>query len=352
MAFSNTISETVFKTQKVYDHAFRRAKIPPQKITREYLKTAQDLLYMILSTLANKGLALWAIQTHILPMYYGKQTVPCPDGTVDVLNTNIRKLSRLLNGTATSSEGTAANAFDEDIETACVQVAAGGWIAYEFETASAVTNFGILPGATGTWSFTIEGSNDAGATWTVVNTQTAVSMVDGEWYWWDVQGIIEYDMMRLKATAPTVLDVRELVFANTPQEIPLAKINRDDYQNLPNKTFLGRPVQFFFDKQIRVPNLVVWPAPQEEFTFQQIMVTTQRYIMDPGSMQQELEVPQGWFLAIVSNLAYNLAMEIPEAEADPGLLFSEMSRNMTDAWASQSDSAPVKITPNISPYTR
>lgn len=351
MAFSDTISETVFKTRKVIDHAFRRAKVPPQKITREYIDTAFDLLYMELSRLANKGLVLWAIQTHILPMYYGKLTVDCPAGTVDVLNTNIRSLNRLLDGVAASSEGTAANAFDEDIETACVQVAAAGWISYQFDTASAVTNFGILAGATGSWDFTIDVSDD-GVTWTPVYTGTDVSMVDGAWHWWDVEGIAPAAYMRLKATGTTVLDVRELVFANTPQEIPLAKINRDDYRNLPNKTFLGRPVQFFFDKQIRIPNLTVWPAPDESYTFQQITVTTQRYVMDPGTMQQELEVPQGWFLAIVATLAYNLAQEIPESEAELADLFSEMTRLMTDAWASQSDGAPVKLTPNISPYTR
>lgn len=350
MAFSNTVSETVFQTQKVIDHAFRRAKVPPQKITREYIKTANEILFMELSRLANKGLALWAIANHILPLYYGKQTVPCPLGTVDILNANLRQLTR-LEGTADASEGDADYAFDGDTETACVQTVAAGWISMDFDEEMQVTNFGILPGATGSWDFTIDISDD-GAMWTTVYTATAVEMVNGEWFWWDVQGIPPTQYMRLKATGTTVLDVRELVFANNPQEIPVAKINRDDYMNLPNKTFLGRPVQFYYDKQIRVPNMVIWPAPQEEYTFWQIVVTTQRYVMDPGTMVQELEIPQGWYLAIVTTLAYNLQLEIPEAQADPNQLFNEMNRLMTDAWAGQTDSSPTRISPNISPYTR
>lgn len=350
MAFSNTVSETVFTTQKVLDHAFRRAKVPPQKITREYIQTFKDLAYMVLSSWSNRGIALWALQTHILPMYYGKQTMPCPLGTVDVLNTNLRKLDR-PEGFASASEGTAANAFDSDIETACVQVAANGWIEMAFEIAQAITTFGILPGASGTWSFTIDTSED-GVTWTPVYTATDVTMVNGEWLWWDVQGLIPASYMRLQATGGTVLDVRELFFGNMPQEIPLAKINRDDYMNLPNKTFLGRPTQFYYDKQIRIPHLVLWPAPQEEYTFQQVTVTTQRYIMDPGSLTEEIEVPQGGYLFLVAVLAYHLSLEIPEAQADPSLLMAEMQRVERDFWAGQTDSSPVKITPNISPYTR
>lgn len=349
MAFSNTVSETVFTTQKLMDHAFRRAKIPPQKITREYIQTFKDLAYMILSTWSSKGLALWAIQTHLLPMYYGKQTVPCPLGTVDVLNTNIRSLQR-LDGTADASEGTADNAFDGDIETACVQTVADGWISLDLEEEQAVTNFGILAGASGSWAFTIDISED-NSTWTTVYTGIE-DMVDGEWFWWDVEGIPLTRYIRLKATDGTILDVRELVFANTPQEIPLAKINRDDYMNMPNKTFLGRPVQFYYDKQVARPNMVIWPAPQEEYTFQQIVVTTQRYIMDPGSLTDSMEVPQGGFLFLAHSIAYHLAIEIDEAKASPADLFPEMQRLGTEFWAGQTDSSPVKLTPNISPYTR
>lgn len=350
MAFSNTVSETVFTTQKLMDHAFRRAKIPPQKITREYIQTFLELAYMVLSTWSSKGLALWAIQQHILPLYYGKQTVPCPLGTVDVLNTNLRKLTR-VEGTPDASEGTAENAFDGDIETACIQAVADGWIEMAFDTATAITNFGLLPGASGTWSFTIQTSDD-GVTWTTVYTETDRAVVDGAWYWWDVQGIPPTAYMRLQATGGTTLDVRELFFGTMPQEIPLAKINRDDYMNLPNKTFLGRPVQFYYDKQVNTPNMLIWPAPQEQYTFEQIVVTTQRYIMDPGSLVQSIELPQGGFLFLAASLAYHLSLEIEEAKGDPTMLLMEMNRLGTEFWAGQTDSSPVKLTPNISPYTR
>src|SRR5215471_8611059 len=110
MATSGTVSTTVFETQKLIDHSFRRTKLSPQQITPEYLETATDLLFLSLST---RGIALWCVEKIILPMYEAVQTVPCPVGTVDVLNCNLRTSNRLT-GTNSSSEGTADLAFDGD----------------------------------------------------------------------------------------------------------------------------------------------------------------------------------------------------------------------------------------------
>ncbi len=305
---------------------------------------------MVLSAWANKGIALWAVQSHILPMYYGKQTVPCPVGTIDTLNANIRQLTR-FDGVYDASEGTADNAFDGDIDTACVQATPGGWISAEIETALSPTNFGILAGASGTWTFSVQTSDD-GVTWSTMDTQTDVVMVDGEWYWWDVEGIPEALFTRILADGATTLDVRELVIANNPLEIPLAKINRDDYMNMPNKVFTGRPVQFWYDKQVQTPNLVVWPAPSADYTFWQIVLTTQRLIMDVGTLTNELELPQGGFLAAVASLAWYVAQEIDDAKVDPDTLKPAMQEAVTDFWVGQTDSSPSRMAFNIGPYTR
>lgn len=350
MAFSGTVASTTIDTRMVYDHAFRRAKVPPQKVTREYLATAKELLFMILSAMANKGLSLWAIQSHILPMYQGRQTIPCPLGTIDTLNTNLRSVTR-LSGTATSSEGTAENAFDGDVETVCSQLAAAGWIATELDEAATPINFGILFNASSTLSFNIQSSDD-GIAWTTRHSVTDYPAEAGEWYWFDVEGLPAAQFWRLLAVAPGILDVAEFVVANNALEIPIAKINRDDYMNMPNKAFVGQPTMFYYDKQLMVPNLVVWPAPDAEYTFWQIVATTQRQIMDVGSMTQQLEIPNGGFLFIVANLAYHLAMTIDEAKASPSDLKIVLDNAANDFWAGQTDSSPTNLSPRIGVYTR
>lgn len=360
MAVSGTVSQTQFPTRKVVDHAFRRCRLPTQLITSEHLEIAEDVLYLLMSELVNEGIPLWCIEKQLLPMYEGSTEVICPDGTVDVLNLQIRQLQR-LSGTTTSSEGTADNATDGDVETACTQTSAGGNITIEFESETSISNLGILPNATGTWSIAVQTSPD-GATYTTVYSNTAFAAVTGEWQWFDLfsttttqAGTALNDVLfvRLLATAPTILDVSEFVVANNPSEIPMARINRDDYQSLPDKAFQGRPVQFWLDLQRDNPVIRVWPAVQLQYTFYQLVLTRKRYLMDVGTLTQTLDIPQRWFEAIVGELAARLALEIQEV--DPQLipvLRASADHGMTVAWNGEADSSPSFFRVNLSPYTK
>jgi hypothetical protein len=360
MTVSGTVSQTQFVTRKVVDHAFRRCRLPTQLITSEHLAIAQDVLYLLMSELVNEGIPLWCVEKQLLPLYEGSTEVTCPTGTVDVLNLQIRQLQR-LSGTTTASEGTGDNATDGDVETACTQSAAGGNIKIEFESATQISNVGILPNATGTWNIAIQTSPDD-VTYTAVYTNTAFAAVDGEWQWLDLYstdtvqaGVAVSDVLfvRLLATAPTVLDVREFVVANTPAEIPMARINKDDYQSLPNKAFQGRPVQYWLDLQRDNPVIRLWPAVQLQFTFYQLVMTRKRYLMDVGTLTQTLDIPQRWFEAIVGELAARLALEIQEVDTQLiPLLRSVADRSMQVAWTGEEDASPVFLRVNISPYTK
>ena len=52
MAYSNTVSQTVFDTRKVMENAFRRCRVRPEQITAEYVSVANDQLYLLLSEMA------------------------------------------------------------------------------------------------------------------------------------------------------------------------------------------------------------------------------------------------------------------------------------------------------------
>jgi hypothetical protein len=360
MAVSGTISQTQFSTRKVVDHAFRRCKLPVQLVTSEHLQIATDVLYLLMSELVNKGIPLWCIDKQLLSMYDGATSVDCPSGTVDVLNLNIRQLQRLT-GTTTASEGTADSATDGDVETACTQVAAGGNITITFDSATSISNLGILPNATGTWIISVQTSPDS-VTWTNVYTSTTFAAVNGEWQWIDLYdastvqaGVAINDVLavRLIATAPTVLDVREFVVANNPSEIPMARINRDDYQSLPDKAFQGRPVQFWLDIQRDVPVIRLWPAVQLQYTFYQLVLTRKRYLMDVGTLTDTLDFPQRWYEAVVAELAARLATEIQEVDVNLVPVLRGMAdRAIAVAWDGEEDSSPVFFRVNLSPYTK
>lgn len=148
------------------------------------------------------------------------------------------------------------------------------------------------------------------------------------------------------------MSVRELYFGNNSTEIPMARLNRDDYTNLPNKNFTAnQPYQFWFDRTIPRPALYLWPVPSDPFV--QMTVWYSRQIMDVGELYGELEIPQRWFLAIQSMLAHQMSLELPgvpldrvtylERQADKYLLQAEMEER---------DRGPIYLAPGIQVYTR
>jgi hypothetical protein len=352
MPTSGTVSATVFNTGKVIDRAFGRCRIAPQQITPEYISIAKDLLYLYLSTLASKGVALWAIEKVILPIYQNVQNVPCPSSTVDVMNCNLRTSNRLT-GIYSASEGIPGNAFDGDLLTSCTQTTPGGNITVQFSTTTIPNIFGFYPNVTDVWDIEIQTSVD-GINWIPIYTNAALEVNADEWFWVDIQGIPQAGVLyvRLQALGTTVLDVAEFVVENMPEEIPIAKINRDDYANLPDKVFAGRPTEFWYDKQIPQPQVVLWPAPQLQFTFNQIVMYVQRYIEDVGELTDTLEIPQRWFLAIIAELARQLNFQIPEAKGDPNELAIEATNQINLAWGSETDSSPTYLRPRLWNYTR
>jgi len=302
--------------------------MPPQGVSAEQLQVAQENLYLILSDLANRGLQLWCIEKLILPMYENMAQVPVPVGTVDILNTNLRTI-QYLSGTATTTSTTSV---------------------ILFSTASTVTTVGILWSAA-SQPFVIEYSAN-GSSWTTIETVANPSLVAGEWVWTDIDGSVTAFYWRVRVTTGT-LSATSVVFGNTPNEIVMARLNRDSYNNLPNKTFQGRPLQFWLDRQLNQPFMYVWPVPNAAFTLSQITTYTKRYIMDVGSLTQEIEVPQRWFNAIVYLLSAALAEELPTV--DPTLiqiLDQKAMRALNQAEMEERDNSPIYFTPSIGVYTR
>ena len=328
MAYSNTVSQTVFNTRKVIENAIRRCKMPAESITAEYVDIANDQLYLLLADLANMGAPLWCIEKQILPLYDGEGYITLDTKVVDILNSNLRQLQSVT-GTNTTTSTTRTIAFGGDTFVTTVGVR---WTAASVPIA-------------------LERSVD-NIVWTTIQTETPVAIA-GEWTWYDLDSSIATLYFRVRATSGT-LSFSEIYTGNTPTEIPLARMNRDDYTNLPNKSFQSnRPLQFWYDRLIPNPVMRLWPVPNSGAITSQIVLWVQRYIMDVGTMTQQVEVPQRWYEAIVSMLAAKMALEIMEVDAGLiSLLDAKAERALYVAQAEERDNSPMMMAPNIAVYTR
>jgi hypothetical protein len=353
VATSGTISTTVFNTRKVIDSAYRGCRLPAQSITGEMIETAKEQLFLMMSAWLNQGWPLWCQTKYILGFTEGLYSVVLPRGVIDVLDANIRDTNRLTEGNASATSGVAGNAFDDDFATTCDLVGlVDQSITLELNETAVVTTVGVLPATTGSLEYSFQYSED-GIVWTVAVTGVA-DVTNLQWLWFDAQGVPAVAFYRLEVGLDSLpFSVRELVFANRINEINLARLNRDDYFYLPDKNVRGRPVQYWLDRQRENCIMNIWPAPDNASRYRQLAFMGMRHIMDVGTLQQELEVPQRWYEATVWNLAKRLAIITPEVKPEMlAITAGEASSSLSLAWAEERDRSPINIVIDLSPYTR
>jgi hypothetical protein len=352
MATSGTLSTTTYRTAQFLDDAIRRCKVRPETLSAEDILAAKNALYLFMSALGNKGDLLWAVEKVIVPVYEGQAFYNMPLGTVDSRNVNFRLLTRLTGTYASSAGGTVANAFDDDFSTALTQTSGDGSVTTTFTSDTQVTNVGILPNADATYTLTMARSDD-NITYTTVYTSAAYAAVAGTWAWFDIDGNLAATYFKITLSGGATLDVREIYIGGSPTEIPMARINQDDYTNLPNKTFSGKPLQFWLDRRRTYPVMNTWPVCDLTNRYGQIVIWRTRYLEDVGTLAEELDFPQRWFQAMVWALAEELAMIMPTV--DPAWVPTVQAKAAStwfEAQQEERDNSPTMLSPAIAVYTR
>lgn len=352
MAYSGTIGQTVVNVQTLIDHAVRRCGKLAEEITSEQQITARESLFFLLSALANKGINYWAISKKVFGLKADQYIYNLPVGAIDALNVLYRTMNRPI-GSYSASSGTAANAFDNDIDTICQQTAINGNISVNYGTNNPIYagSIGILPGTSGSFHILLEYSTD-GSTWNLLEDTGVTTWVNNEWLWYDIDPGQSVQYYRMRETGGNTLAVREFYIGDNSREIQMARLNRDDYTNLPNKNFpANQPYQFWFDRTIPQPTIYLWPTPSDPFI--QMTVWYSRQIMDVGALTDELEVPQRWYEATIFMLSHRLSLELP-AVPDARIAYLEKMANqfLYEAEEEERDKSPIYFAPNISVYTR
>lgn len=352
MSTSGTVGQTVVSVQTLIDHGARRAGKLAEELTVEQVQAAKTSLYYLLSNLANRGIQYWCIVKNVVGMKPDQYIYYLPVGTVDVLNSNYRTVTSVTTG-AYSSSGVVSNAFDGVGNNICQLSNNTGYIGINNGSGNPVyvATIGILPAITGSVTVQLQYSQD-GSTWTTVYSPGPTAWEAGTWIYYDLDPSATAPYWRILQTAGANMGFYQVVFGTAPIEIPLARLNRDDYTNLPNKNFTNnRPLQYWFDRNIPQPAMYLWPVPN---TIQpQIVAWCHRQIQDVGSLSGEIEIPQRWYLAIQNMLAHQMAMELPNVAADR-ILYCEQQgeKYWNQAEQEERDKSPIYFAPNISPYTK
>lgn len=326
MATSGSIAGTTFTNASIMDMAFRRAGIPAQKITGEMLAIAKQDLALLFTEWTNKGIQLWCLDKVVLPYVVGQAIVQLPAGTIDVMNALHRSMTQVVGS----------------------GVAASDRYTITLTEASAITTFGLTLSAGGTFSTMIEASNDA-ISWTVLSPATSYTYTANYRQWLDVDNGTAYLYYRFRESTGAAISVVSTFLGNSPYEIPVTAVNQDTYTSYPDKTFQGRPTQWWYYRGL-TPSMYLWPTPNNPDNM--LVVWRRRHIMDPGTFLNNPEVPQNWWSALVNNLAVYLIMDIPEADPSRMAMIQPLAvQTFSEAQANEEDPGPLMINVDLSAYT-
>lgn len=367
---SGTVASYNFTQRKIIEHGLRRAGYSPEQAGSEWIQIAQDLLFQQLSEYTNAGFPLWTRVFGLLSITPGSPEVATPAGTVDVLHAYWRILNPYRGAAILTTGAADLTLFGGQPNPDVTITGTNPGVAVNFGSPTQLDTVGVLLGGSSSLaaSLTIQTAPD-GATWTTVQTLPSTTYQPGQWTYFDLDPSIISQFVRIVSpgAGPWVLNQLNFGLANG-EDIEIGPLNIDDYYNLPDKQFQSqRVVSAYDDRQIAGSVLKLWPVPNvSAFYNGTISALTRRYIQDPGSMTDNIEVPIRWYEGVVARLGVRLMDTLPDPDGSaPASYFSLMAKQQrrtnldqtaTKAealmWSEERVAAPIRWMPNISCYTR
>jgi hypothetical protein len=341
MALSTTgaVSTTSYDTRTVLDRAYGALGLTPQQITGEKIQIGQDLLSLVLTDLVNTANPLWCLEKVLMTLIEGQRDYVMPIGTNDVNRAFFRTMSNITPATSTSTSAAYTFDFGVNADGSNADTSVGTW-AIDWTAAAVPVTFQ---------------SSEDNATWTQVGQSGLVSSSGTGTIWYDMKNQLARRYWRVIPTVvvpPNTLSITSARVYNTPNDIMMYRMNKDDYWNMTNKFFGGRPLQYYVQRDL-TPVMQLWPQPNTAAAQNVMPVYRQRLIMDVGTLQQAVEVPTRWFYTIIFLLADALAFVTPEAKPDRIQMVQARVKEMRlTTWTEERDKSPVKFQVNLSQYTR
>jgi hypothetical protein len=351
MAYSGTTNQTKINVGQLIEYAFREAGKPAEEQTSQYIDAGKQALFYILQNLSNRGVNLWMLENKLIGTVTDQTVITLPEGTIDVREANWRYIvTPAISQAIPTTNPNAGNLFDQNLDTYATSTSLQNFFGAGYTGGMRIYQIGFNSYGNSTYNFVFETSED-GITWTTRETLPSITLRDREWYYFPIDPTPGHVYYRLRETVASTFSLRQLSFSYTQQDIPLARLNRDDYWNLPNKQFESqRSLQYWFDRQI-TPQMYLWPIPNDDFQVFQLIIEKQ--LQDVGTLTNELYVPNRWIAAIQKQLSHQVAMQLPNVDL-ARIQYLEQQANMwyEMAAAEERDKSPIYYTPNISYYTR
>ena len=142
-----------------------------------------------------------------------------------------------------------------------------------------------------------------------------------------------------------VIDILSLVIRRNGTDYALNRISRDEYLNIPTKSTVARPTQFFVDRQIN-PVLQMWPLPDNntDVVYYDALVRMD----DADTYTNTAQVPFRFYPALAAGLAYYISMK--RAPDRSQMLKAVYEEELNRAMDEDRDRASFRMAPDLRSY--
>ncbi len=338
---SNTTGQTTISVDQMISFAYKEAGKLSEELTPEYINAARQALWYILINLSNRGVNLWLLEYIVMGSAAQQRAYTLPVGTVDIREANYRTLTTPSPTTDTTL------VFNTSTLTVSHSIAAGASATAYFSGNPRFLSAGFYC-ETANKTLTVEYSYD-NITWVTIGTVS--NSPTNNWGYLQIDGSPAAGYWRFRNTSASAIVVKALSLASVQQDIPMARMNRNDYFSLPNKDFTSvRALQFWMDRQV-TPQINVWPVPQNAFQVFQFIIELQP--QDVGRLTNEIAIPDRWVPAIQGQLSHRLAKLLPGIDPTRIQMLKQDAAEATlSAEEEDRDKSPIFFRPNVSYYTR
>ncbi len=344
---SSTYNFQSLENDELITECFERIGISGEQLVPIKLNSAKRSLNLLLLDWINKSTNLWTLNSAYLSLNTGQSKYLLNSTITDILQVNLRSFSRQLNGVAaTSNGGVAANAFDDDLATACTQNAVNGNISYDYGlNVTRTINFvGIRSNFSRPYNIVVEYSVD-NVNWLALLIIPPKLFTIGVTEWFDIITPVNAREYRIRETGGAILDIQEIYFTNNIMDLKLSPVSRDTYLSFSQKFVQGRPSCYYFDKQIS-PVLTIWYPPTKEY--QVLQYSYINIMQDAGGFYNVADVPSRMYPALTWGLTWMLAVKYNPAIAAE--MKNEYEQAFSMATANDSENVDLTIGVDIGSY--
>lgn len=129
-------------------------------------------------------------------------------------------------------------------------------------------------------------------------------------------------------------------------DLTMQRISVSDYAAIPTKSTQGRPIQIYVNRQIQ-PTVTVWPVPDSSTPYTLVYWYLRRMEDTGASAANTADIPVRFLPALVSGLAYYIALKNPDAADRIQLLKGLYEEQFSLAASEDRDRAPDRFLPYV-----